>query len=210
MDLKQVQAGIAAGADGGIPVHAKVFDDGAAEVSQIIGAMRDLRQLVGERELLMVADSKLVSYTNISALLKSKVSFIAPVPAAQISDGFYARDIWASLPRTCRSTRRRSVRRSRARSRQQQSVAVAGRRPFMRAAAFSADRRVGGTAGQQVPQHGVEPDDDAGSFVDQVVVALGHQPQDRRLVFRLDLAQVVPEEATTSPSMNAARHSRTS
>ncbi|MFF4147046.1 hypothetical protein ACFY0A_38305 [Streptomyces sp. NPDC001698] len=62
MDLKQVQAGIAACADGGIPVHAKVFDGGAAKVSQIIGAMRDLRQLVGQQELLMVADSKLVSY----------------------------------------------------------------------------------------------------------------------------------------------------
>ncbi|MFB7574966.1 DUF4277 domain-containing protein [Streptomyces sp. NPDC056165] len=72
------------------PGARQVFDDGAAEVSQIIGAMRDLRQLVGEQELLTVADSKLVSYTNISALLKSKVPFIAPVPAAQISDGFYA------------------------------------------------------------------------------------------------------------------------
>ncbi|MFE7215423.1 hypothetical protein ACFU93_36985 [Streptomyces sp. NPDC057611] len=90
MDLKQVQAGNGACADGGIPVHAKVFHDGAVEVSQIIGAMRDLRQLVGEQELLMVADSKLVSYTNISALLKSKVPCIAPVPAAQISDGVYA------------------------------------------------------------------------------------------------------------------------
>ena len=90
VDLKQVQAGIAACADGGIPVHAKVFDGGAAEVSQIVGAMRDLRQLAGEQEFLMVADSKLVSYTNISALLKAEVPFIAPVPAAQISDGFYA------------------------------------------------------------------------------------------------------------------------
>ncbi|MGW2769105.1 hypothetical protein [Streptomyces sp. NPDC001275] len=40
----------------------------------------DLRQLVGEQEILMVADSKLVSYTSISALLKSKVPFIAPAP----------------------------------------------------------------------------------------------------------------------------------
>nr|WSY52131.1 hypothetical protein OG999_19720 [Streptomyces sp. NBC_00886] len=52
----------------------------------------------------------------------------------------------------------------------------------------------GGAAGQQVSEHGVEAVDYAGSFVAQVVVPLGQQSQDRRLVFRLDLAQVVPEE----------------
>ncbi len=41
-DLKQIQAGIAAAGDGGIPVHARVFDGGAAEVSQAVGAMKDL------------------------------------------------------------------------------------------------------------------------------------------------------------------------
>ncbi|WUO09235.1 hypothetical protein OG985_47550 [Streptomyces sp. NBC_00289] len=40
----------------------------------------------------------------------------------------------------------------------------------------------------------MEAVDDAGAFVDQVIVPLGQQPQDRRLVLRLHLAQVVPEE----------------
>ncbi|MET7356704.1 IS1634 family transposase [Streptomyces mirabilis] len=89
-DLKQVQAGIAVSGDGGIPVHARVFDGGAAEVSQVVGAMKDLRKLSGQQEFLMVADAKLVSYPNIAALLEAGVPFIAPVPAAQIKDEVYA------------------------------------------------------------------------------------------------------------------------
>ncbi|MGW3624013.1 hypothetical protein [Streptomyces sp. NPDC000880] len=87
MDLKQVQAGLAVSADGGIPVHARVFGGGG---QQVVGALKDLQTMAGEQEFLMVADSKLVSYPNIAALLAAKVPFIAPVPAAQIKDGVYA------------------------------------------------------------------------------------------------------------------------
>lgn len=90
LDLKQVQAGLAVSADGGIPVHSRVFDGAAAEVSQVVGAMKDLKAMAGTHEFLMVADSKLVSYSNITALLQAGVEFIAPVPAAQIKDEFYA------------------------------------------------------------------------------------------------------------------------
>ncbi|MET9885427.1 IS1634 family transposase [Streptomyces sp. NPDC006430] len=90
VDLKQVQAGLAVSADGGIPVHSRVFDGAAAEVSQVVGAMKDLRAMAGTHEFLMVADSKLVSYSNITALLQAGVEFIAPVPAAQIKDDVYA------------------------------------------------------------------------------------------------------------------------
>ncbi|MFI1865327.1 IS1634 family transposase [Streptomyces jumonjinensis] len=90
VDLKQVQAGLAVSADGGIPVHARVFDGGAAEVSQVVGAMKDLQGMAGAREFLMVADSKPVSYTNVTALLAAGVDFIAPVPAAQVKDELYA------------------------------------------------------------------------------------------------------------------------
>ncbi|RZB19576.1 hypothetical protein StrepF001_12590 [Streptomyces sp. F001] len=76
-------------ADGGIPLHARVFG-GAAEVSQVVGAMKDLRTMAGERDFLMVADSKLVSYSNVSALLAAGVHFIAPAPAAQVKDEVYA------------------------------------------------------------------------------------------------------------------------
>ncbi|WP_240812606.1 hypothetical protein [Streptomyces sp. DASNCL29] len=40
----------------------------------------------------------------------------------------------------------------------------------------------------------MEPVEDAGAFVDQVVVPFGQQPQDRGLVFGLDGPQVVAEE----------------
>ncbi|MEU6347696.1 IS1634 family transposase, partial [Streptomyces sp. NPDC046977] len=90
LDLKQVQAGLAVSADGGIPVHSRVFDGAAAEVSQVVGAMNDLKAMAGTNTFLMVADSKLVSYSNITSLLQSGVEFIAPVPAAQIKDELYA------------------------------------------------------------------------------------------------------------------------
>ncbi|WP_307791419.1 IS1634 family transposase [Streptomyces actuosus] len=90
VDLKQVQAGLAVSADGGIPVHARVFGGGTAEVGQVVGAMRDLSAMAGEQEFLMVADSKLVSYANVAALLAAEVEFIAPVPAAQVKDEVYA------------------------------------------------------------------------------------------------------------------------
>lgn len=90
VDLKQVQAGLAVTGDGGIPVHARVFGGGAAEVSQVVGAMKDRQKMAGEQEFLLVADSKLVSYPNVAALLAARTAFIAPVPAAQVKDGFYA------------------------------------------------------------------------------------------------------------------------
>ncbi|WP_151476879.1 hypothetical protein [Streptomyces albicerus] len=77
-------------ADGGIPLHARVFGGGAAEVSQVVGAMKDLRAMAGERDFLMVADSKLVSYSNVCALLAAGVQFIAPAPAVQVKDEVYA------------------------------------------------------------------------------------------------------------------------
>ncbi len=61
VDLKQVQAGIGVAADGGVPVFSRVLSGGAGEVSQVVGAIQALKALVGERRLLMVADSKLYS-----------------------------------------------------------------------------------------------------------------------------------------------------
>lgn len=89
-DLKQIQAGLAVSADGGIPVHARIFDGPAAEVSQVVGAMKDLRAMADKQKFLMVADSKLVSYANVSALLAAEVDFVAPVPASQVKDEVYA------------------------------------------------------------------------------------------------------------------------
>ncbi|MET8178637.1 IS1634 family transposase [Streptomyces sp. NPDC005336] len=90
VDLKQIQAGLAVSRDGGIPVFHRVYDGGAGEVAQVVGAMKALRKIADRKDFLLVADSKLVSYPNITALLDAKVDFIAPLPAAQVKDEVYA------------------------------------------------------------------------------------------------------------------------
>ena len=89
-DLKQVQAGIAVSGDGGIPVFHRAFDGGAAEVSQVIPVMKALQQMATRRRLLIIGDSKLISYANLAAMDGDGVDFVAPaskvhVPAAQLA-----------------------------------------------------------------------------------------------------------------------------
>jgi transposase len=90
VDLRQIQAGLAVSRDGGIPLFHRVYDGGAGEVAQVVGAMKALRKIAERKDFLLVADSKLVSYPNITALLDAKVDFIAPIPAAQVKDEVYA------------------------------------------------------------------------------------------------------------------------
>lgn len=89
-DLKQIQAGIGVAADGGIPVFSKVFGGAAAEIAQVVDTMKVLKQAAGPRPFLLVADSKLVSWANVTALVAARVDFTAPLPAARVPDGFYA------------------------------------------------------------------------------------------------------------------------
>ena len=77
-DLKQIQAGIATTADGAVPVYFTPYSGGAGEVSQVVAAMEALRRLAGPRRFLLVGDSKLLSYTNIAAMIEAKVAFLAP------------------------------------------------------------------------------------------------------------------------------------
>jgi transposase len=77
-ELKQVPAGLAVTGDGGIPVFHRAYDGGAGEVAQVVGAMTALKELAGPRRLLLVGDSKLVSYANLAAMVAAKVDVIAP------------------------------------------------------------------------------------------------------------------------------------
>jgi transposase len=77
-DLKQVQAGIAAAADGAVPVFWQPYSGGAAEISQVVGAMEGIRRAAGPRTFLLVGDTKLLSYPNIAAMIEAKVTFLAP------------------------------------------------------------------------------------------------------------------------------------
>lgn len=77
-DLKQIQAGIAVCGDGGVPVFHRCFDGGAGEVSQVVPAMQALQKLAGPARMLMIGDSKLISYPNLAAMGTAGVAFIAP------------------------------------------------------------------------------------------------------------------------------------
>jgi len=98
-DLLQVQAGLAVAADGGIPVWHRAYDGGAGEVAQVVPAMEALSKLAGERQFLMVGDSKLVSYPNLAAIIDAKVSFIAPASKSYVgADVLAACDFDAAVP----------------------------------------------------------------------------------------------------------------
>jgi len=89
-DLKQVQAGIAVSGDGGVPVFHRAFDGGAGEVGQVIPVMKALQGLASTRRMLIVGDSKLISYANLAAMDTDEVTFVAPasktyVPAADLA-----------------------------------------------------------------------------------------------------------------------------
>jgi len=100
-DLKQVQTGLAVSGDpdGGVPVFHRAYDGGAGEVAQVIGAMTSLKKLAGRRRLLLVGDSKLVSYPNLRAMIAAKVGFIAPASKTYVpAETFAALDPQAATP----------------------------------------------------------------------------------------------------------------
>ncbi len=82
LDLKQIQAGLAVTGDGSVPVFHRAYDGGAGEVAQVVGAMTELQKMARPREFLLVGDSKLVSYNNVSAMIDAGVGFIAPAAKA--------------------------------------------------------------------------------------------------------------------------------
>ncbi|WP_311923051.1 IS1634 family transposase [Microbispora sp. H10836] len=89
-DLKQIQTGIAVSADGGIPLFHRAFDGGAGEVGQVVPVMRALQELAGRRRMLIIGDSKLISYGNLAAMDGDGVDFIAPasktyVPVSELA-----------------------------------------------------------------------------------------------------------------------------
>ncbi|MDT4990868.1 MAG: hypothetical protein QOH97_760 [Actinoplanes sp.] len=88
-DLKQIQAGLAVTADGGIPVFARAYDGNAAEIAQVTDTMRALQTLAALHRFLLVGDSKLVSYTNVTAMNTEHVTFIAPLAASRVPDGLF-------------------------------------------------------------------------------------------------------------------------
>ena len=98
-DLKQVQTGLGVSGDGGVPVFHRAYDGGAGEVAQVAGAMRALRELAGPRRLLLVGDSKLVSYANLRDIMAAEVDFIAPASKTYVGAAVLAGlDVEAAAP----------------------------------------------------------------------------------------------------------------
>jgi hypothetical protein len=89
-DLKQIQAGIAVSADGAVPVFQQVYDGGASEITQVVDAMHALQNLADMPGFLMVGDSKLISYGNVTAMTDAQVGFLAPLAAARVPAGLFA------------------------------------------------------------------------------------------------------------------------
>jgi transposase len=88
--LTQIHAGIAVSADGAVPVFHQAYDGGAGEIAQVIDAMHALQNLAQSPGFLMVGDSKLISYGNVSAMTDAGVRFLAPLAAARIPAGLFA------------------------------------------------------------------------------------------------------------------------
>jgi hypothetical protein len=89
-DLKQIQAGLAVTGDGGVPILHRAYDGGAGEVAQVVEAMTGLQKMAGPRDFLLIGDSKLVSYNNVSAMIESGVGFVAPASKTYTPAGVLA------------------------------------------------------------------------------------------------------------------------
>jgi hypothetical protein len=68
----------------------RAFDGGAGEVGQVIGVMKALQEMATTRRLLIIGDSKLISYANLAAMDADGVTFVAPasktyVPVAELA-----------------------------------------------------------------------------------------------------------------------------
>ncbi len=85
VDRKQVQTGLAVSGDGGIPVFHRAYDGKAGEVNQVVASMESLKKMAGAKKFLLVGDSKLVSYTNLSAIAAAETTFVAPASKSYVS-----------------------------------------------------------------------------------------------------------------------------
>lgn len=83
-DLKQIQTGLGVTADGGIPIFHRAFDGRAGEIAQVVGAMESLRAMCAPRRFLLVGDTKLISYGNVAAMTRARMTFIAPASKAYV------------------------------------------------------------------------------------------------------------------------------
>lgn len=85
VDLKQIQAGLGVSADGAVPLLSTAISGQTGEITQVVSAMARFQKTAAVKQFLMIGDSKLVSYDNLTALSGAQVEFIAPL-AASVTD----------------------------------------------------------------------------------------------------------------------------
>lgn len=90
VDLKQIQAGLGVSADGAIPLLAKAISGGTGEITQVVAAIQQFQRTADVKRFLMIGDSKLISYDNLTALSGAQVEFIAPLAASATDPGVFA------------------------------------------------------------------------------------------------------------------------
>ncbi|WP_225854932.1 hypothetical protein, partial [Micromonospora sp. ALFpr18c] len=72
-------------ADGAVPVFHRAYDGGAGEVAQVIPMMKALQEIATSRRMLIIGDTKLVSYDNLTAMHADEVTFVAPASKVYVS-----------------------------------------------------------------------------------------------------------------------------
>jgi transposase len=90
VDLKQIQAGLGVSADGAVPLLAAAISGQTGEITQVVSAIARFQKTAGVKRFLMIGDSKLVSYDNLTALSAAQVEFIAPLAASATDPAVFA------------------------------------------------------------------------------------------------------------------------
>ena len=88
-DLKQLLYSLTISADGAVPVHAKIYDGNTSDDSVHQETWDFLRQLVGHKDFLYVADSKLCSRDNMSYITSRQGRFLTVMPRTRSEDGWF-------------------------------------------------------------------------------------------------------------------------
>ncbi len=79
-DLKQFVWSLSVSSDSGFPLFQKAYSGNTADVETYVEQWKNLIDLLGERDFLYVADSKLATHENMAHIHENDGFFIAPVP----------------------------------------------------------------------------------------------------------------------------------
>ena len=88
-DLKQLLYSVTIGADGAVPVHAKIYDGNTTDDAVHIDTWTFLTQLVGSTAFLYVADSKLCTRANMTHIAARHGRFLTVMPKTRSEDEWF-------------------------------------------------------------------------------------------------------------------------